>query len=123
VSESRSERNKAILIEANAAVARGDYDGFASFCTDDTEWTFVGDRTLRGKTAVRDWMVTSYAEPPENRVTRLIAEGDYLTALGELSMKDRDGKVTRASYCDVWRLRDGKLAELQAFVVELAATP
>jgi ketosteroid isomerase-like protein len=123
VPESSSQRNKAILTAANAAVARGDYDGFASFCTDDTEWTFVGDRTLRGKAAVREWMVTSYAEPPENTVTHLIAEGDYLTALGELSMTDRTGRVTRASYCDVWRLRDGKLAELRAFVVELAARP
>lgn len=123
MSETRPERNKAILTEANAAVARGDYDGFASFCTEDTEWTFVGDRTLRGRAAVREWMVASYAEPPANTVTRLIAEGDYLTALGEISTKDKDGKVTRASYCDVWRLRDGKLAELQAFVVELAARP
>ena len=47
-----SEKNKAILEEANAANAAGNYEGFLSFCADDTEWTFVGDKTLRGKEAV-----------------------------------------------------------------------
>jgi hypothetical protein len=37
-----------------------------SFCTDDTEWTFVGDKTLKGKEAVRQWMATTYIEPPKS---------------------------------------------------------
>lgn len=44
-----SEKNKATLEKANAAIAEGDHEGFLSFCTDDTEWTFVGDKTLKGK--------------------------------------------------------------------------
>jgi ketosteroid isomerase-like protein len=48
-----SENNKAILEAANAAIAEGNYEGFLSFCADDTQWTFVGDKTLNGKEAVR----------------------------------------------------------------------
>ena len=44
--------NKIILEKANEAVTNGDNEGFLSFCTDDTEWTFVGDKTLCGKEAV-----------------------------------------------------------------------
>ncbi|HEY1187182.1 MAG TPA: nuclear transport factor 2 family protein, partial [Gemmata sp.] len=51
-----SANNKLVLEQANAAVTRGDYEGFLSFCTDDTVWTFVGERALRGKEAVRRWM-------------------------------------------------------------------
>ena len=40
-----SEKNKAILDEANAAVAAGSYEEFLRFCADDTEWTFVGEQT------------------------------------------------------------------------------
>ena len=47
------EKNKAILLEANAAIAEGNNEGFLSFCDDDTQWTFVGDKTLNGKEAVR----------------------------------------------------------------------
>lgn len=112
------ENNKAILEKANAAIAEGDNEGFLLFCTDDTEWTFVGDKTLRGKEAVRQWMATVYKEPPKFMVDNLIAEGDFVTALGNIAMKKEDGREALYSYCDVWRFRDGKIVELKAFVIE-----
>lgn len=112
-----SDNNKAILEKANEAVSKGDNEGFLSFCTEDTEWTFVGDQTLKGKDAVRAYMTKEYIEPPKFKVEHLISEGDLLTAVGQISMKDKGGKVVDYSYCDVWRLRDGKLHELKAFVI------
>lgn len=113
-----SENNKAILEAANAAIAQGDYEKFLSFCADDTEWTFVGDKTLKGKAAVRQWMATEYVEPPLNVVANLIAEGDFVTALGDLTVKDEDGNAAHYSYCDIWRFRGGKMVELRAFVIK-----
>ncbi|AWM37043.1 SnoaL-like domain protein [Gemmata obscuriglobus] len=111
--------NKTVLEQANAAVTKGDNEGFLSFCTDDTLWTFVGDRVLRGKEAVRQWMAESYSQgPPELTVDHLIAEGEFVTAVGVVSTRDKGGKTTRYAYCDVWRVQDGKLAELRAFVIE-----
>lgn len=108
-----SEQNKATLEKANAAITQDDHEGFLSYCTDDTQWVFVGDRTLKGKEAVRQYMAEVYKEPPKFHVANLIAEGDFVTALGEITL---DG--TDYSYCDVWRFQDGKLAELKAFVIE-----
>lgn len=113
-----SEKNKAILEKGNAAIAGGDNEGFLSLCADDTEWTFVGDKTLKGKEAVRQWMATTYVEPPKFTVAHLIAEGDFVTAVGDITMKDEDGKAARYSYCDVWRFRGGKIVELRAFVIK-----
>jgi len=113
-----SEKNKAILEEANAHVARGNYEGFLAFCDDDTHWTFVGDRTLRGKEAVRQYMAATYTEPPKFTVENLIAEGDFLTVLGEITIKEAGGKATHYSYCDVWRFHGGKIVELKAFAIE-----
>ncbi|THU30238.1 nuclear transport factor 2 family protein [Niastella caeni] len=113
-----SDKNKAILKMGNAAIAEGNYDFFLSLCTDDTEWTFVGDKTLKGKEAVRQWMATTYLEPPKVTITNLIAENEFLTALGIVTMKDKDGKEINYTYCDVWRLHDGKFVELKAFVIK-----
>ena len=113
-----SENNKAILEAANAAIAKGNYEEFLSFCADDTQWTFVGDKTLKGKEAVRQWMATEYMEPPLNIVANLIAEGDFVTALGDLTIKDKDGKAADYSYCDIWRFRGGKMVELKAFAIK-----
>jgi uncharacterized protein len=114
-----SEKNKSILERGNAAIAEGNYEEFLSLCTDNTEWTFVGDKTLKGKEAVRQWFASEYvAEPPKNMVAHLIAEGDFVTAVGDIAVKDKDGNVAHYSYCDVWRFHQGKMAELKAFVVE-----
>lgn len=113
-----TEKNKATLIAANEAVARGDYEGFLIYCTEDTKWTFVGDKVLSGIEAVREWMTNEYIEPPINEVAHLIAEGDLVTAVGEITIKDKNGGAKRYSYSDVWRFSDGKMAELTAFVIE-----
>jgi len=110
--------NKEILEKANSAVTNGDNEGFLSFCTEDTEWTFVGEQTLSGKEAVRQYMKKAYVEPPKFMIENLIAEGDYVTAVGKISLKGEDGNMTDYSYCDVWKFRDGKMAELKAFVIE-----
>lgn len=111
-----SKTHKEVLEEANAAIAEGDFEGFLAHCTEDTEWTFEGDRTLRGKAAVRQWMAETYREPPRFTVHRMIAEGDFVVALGEITLKDEDGKATSHVYCDVWRFHEGRMAELHAFV-------
>jgi uncharacterized protein len=118
--ELMSEANKETLRKANAAVSSGDYDGFLSHCTENTQWTFVGERTLLGKDAVRKYMAETYVEPPHFNVERMIAEDDFVTATGRIALTDHQGKVTRYAYCDVWRFDGGKMAELSAYVV---ATP
>ena len=115
-----TEENKTILEKANAAIMNGDNEGFLSYCTDDTVWTFVGDQTLRGKEAVRRYMASAYLEPPKFMVENLIAEGDFVTALGKIRLKDTDGQMADYAYCDVWRFNNGKMAELKAFVIKTA---
>ena len=113
-----SEKNKAILEKGNAAVAEGNYEEFVELCADDTKWTFVGDKILHGKAAVRQWITTEYVEPPDNKVAHLIAEGDFVTAVGDITVKQKDGTIVHYAYCDVWRFRDAEIVELTAFVIE-----
>lgn len=110
--------NKAILEEANAFVAEGDYERFLTYCTEDTVWTFLGERILRGKEAVRQYMAEVYVEPPVFDVEHTVAEGEFVTVIGKISLKDKSGKTTHYDYCDVWKFREGKLHEVKAFVIE-----
>lgn len=109
--------HKEILQEANAAIARGDFEGFLVHCTEDTVWNFLGERTLRGKAVVRRWMAEAYRQPPRFNVRQLIADGEFLAAVGEITLKDDSGKDATFSYCDVWRFQNNRMAELNAFVV------
>ncbi|MCD9006933.1 nuclear transport factor 2 family protein [Luteimonas sp. XNQY3] len=112
-----SNQHKSSLRQANAAITRGDIEGFLAYCTDDIQWTTVGESTLDGKEAVRQWMADAYAEPPVFTVDHLIAEEDFVIALGSITGKAADGTETRHAYSDVWRFHDGKMAELRAFVI------
>ena len=112
------EKNKATLEQGNAAVAAGDNEGLLSLCTDDTEWTFVGDMTLHGKEVVRRYMAATYIEPPLFTVTQLIGESDFVTALGDITLQGEDGSAVHHLYCDVWRFHGDKIAGLQAFVTK-----
>ena len=112
------ENNKAILKKGNAGIAEGNNEELLSFCTEDTEWIFVGEITLKGKEAVRQYLAKAYKEPPKFTVTRLIAKGDFVIALGDITLKDKDGKAVQYSYCDVWRFFDDKIVELKAFVIK-----
>ncbi|MET0591277.1 MAG: nuclear transport factor 2 family protein [Polyangiaceae bacterium] len=112
-----SKNHKQTLKEANAAIVAGDFEGFLERCTEDTEWIFIGDETLSGKTAVREWMRKAYKSLPRFNVTQLIAEGNIVVAIGQITVRDEDGNDTDSAYCDVWEFRDDKMARLRAYVV------
>ena len=111
------ELNKSVLLMGNEAISKSDHEGFLALCTEDTIWEFVGDRTLKGKQAVRDYMAETYIEPPKFNVKELIADGDFVVAIGEIQLLESDGKWSKFDYCDVWRFRDGKMASLRGFVL------
>ena len=116
-----SAKNREIVEKVNASFAKGDMEGFLSHCADDVVWTMVGHKTTRGKNVIREWMASMEMEPPKFTVDNIIAEGDFVTAYGDMTMKEKDGKVAPYSYCDIYRFRDGKIAELNSFVIKTEA--
>ncbi|MCQ9636377.1 nuclear transport factor 2 family protein [Chryseobacterium sp. WG23] len=109
--------NKEILEKANSAISKGDYEDFLAFCTDDVIWTFVGDQILRGKEEVRQYMAKTYLKPPNFSVEIIVAESEFVTAVGKIRVKNKNGQSSDHSYCDIWRFENKKMAELTAFVV------
>jgi ketosteroid isomerase-like protein len=109
--------NREILEKANEAFSKGNYEEFLTYCTEDTKWTYVGDRTLEGKDKVREYLLAAYEESTF-QIERFIEDGENLVAMGGIKLKDKEGKMISYSVCDVWKFRKGKLAELKAFVIQ-----
>jgi predicted SnoaL-like aldol condensation-catalyzing enzyme len=110
--------NTKILLEANQLVRDGKYEDYLCYLTEDSKWEFVGERTLVGKDAVRQYIREFYLAPPIFDMERSIEEGDLVTAAGNISLKNQDGSYSHYSYCDIWRFDNGKLAEVTAYVIE-----
>ena len=113
-----SEKNKETIRKVNAAFAEGDTEKFLTFCAENVKWTMVGDKTVEGKDAIRKWMAAMPSEAPLFTVDNVIAEGDFVTAYGDMAMTEKDGTAGSYSYCDVYRFRGDKIAELNAFVIK-----
>ena len=116
-----SAKNKQIVENVNASFAEGGAERFLSHCADDVIWTMVGDKTTKGKKAIREWLALMDIEPPRFTVDNIIGDGDFVTAYGDMTMKDKDGKVIPYAYCDIYRFRDGKIVELSSFVIKTEA--
>lgn len=115
--------NKQIVEQVNASFAEGGggVDGFLSHCADDVVWTIIGEKTVKGKNAIREWMASMDMEPPKFTVSNIVAEGDFVAAYGDMTMKEKDGKTVPYSYCDIYQFRDGKIVELNSFVIKTEA--
>lgn len=110
--------NTKILLDANQLVREGKYEEYLGYLTEDSKWVFVGERTLLGKEAVRQYIKEFYLAPPIFDMERAIEGGDFVTATGNISLKNEDGSYSHYSYCDIWRFDNGKLAEVTAYVIE-----
>ena len=112
-----SANNRAIVDKANEAFARNDVEGLLALCSDDFSWTMVGSEPAVGKAAVREWMAKAPPEMPKFTIDTVIADGDFVTCVGDMTMPEKGNDVPYA-YCDVWRLEGGKIVELKAFVIK-----
>jgi len=112
-----SANNRAIIDKANEAFARNDVEGLLALCSDDFSWTMVGSEPAVGKAAVREWMAKAPPEMPRFTIDTVIADGDFVTCVGDMTMPEKGNDVPYA-YCDVWRLEGGKIVELKAFVIK-----
>jgi uncharacterized protein len=110
--------NKEIVQKVNAAFASEDLEGFLSFCSDDVEWTIVGEKSIQGKEAIRKWMGSIDMEAPQFTVDEVIADADSVVAYGSMTMTEKDGKSVPYAYCDIYRFRDAMIVKLVSFVVK-----
>jgi ketosteroid isomerase-like protein len=118
-----SSRNKEAVEKVNASFAANNLEGFLAQCAEDVEWTMVGEKTCKGKQAIRDWLKSMPAEPPVFTVATLIAEGDLVMAQGDMTMNETEQKAVPYSYCDIYRFRGDKISELKSFVIKTNAAP
>jgi uncharacterized protein len=111
------EKNKETIKNLNEVIRENDLEKFLAFFTDDVQWTKVGDKAANGKEALRQVIQSLGDAPPPSRVSfhLMIAEGDAVAAYGKLTVKDEDGTTVSQDFCDIYRFRSDKIAELIAF--------
>lgn len=119
------EDNKEIVAGAYAAMAAGDARGFLGVLADDVEiheppcLPYGG--VHRGKAEVVAFLqqAAPFMAPGKLQIERLVAQGDTVVAVLTLGLRDgSDALVT-----EIWRMVDGKAAELRVFWFDPTIVP
>jgi ketosteroid isomerase-like protein len=115
--------NKQLLQEIFAALAKSDSRPFVDAMADDFRWSMVGSnkwaRTYAGKQAVIGELFAALRRKMDRITTtahRFIADGDHVAVEARGANTTRTGLPYCNTYCFVFRLADGKLAELTEYM-------
>ena len=100
---------------------KNNHDQILSCLADDIEWTVFGAFHLAGKDAY-DKAIDGPPElidPPHLEVVRMVEQGNVVMAELIGTVERVAGGETRMSMAEVFVMRDGKIAERRAWVIEL----
>ncbi len=115
--------NKALIREIFEGVARGDGAAFVAALADDVIMTVTGQyswsQTFTGKPAVlRDlygYVGSLMAAPGKTLPTRFLADEDWVVVEARGDMLTKTGQRYDNHYCLMYRLADGKIAEIREY--------
>jgi ketosteroid isomerase-like protein len=117
-------QNKQLLQHLFAEVAQGNSRPFVDALADDFRWVIAGSsrwsRTFDGKQAVLNELFpllrATLADRVRTRATRFIADGDQVVVEARGENTTRAGMPYNNTYCLVYTVRDGKLAEVVEYM-------
>ncbi|WP_197374771.1 nuclear transport factor 2 family protein [Mycolicibacterium baixiangningiae] len=111
---SEQEQNIEIIKKGYDAFVSGDVETVMSLFDDNIEWVHPGasaiSGTYHGKGELATYLTKMAEKPLEVRVTRLIAEGDTVVALTDVTVAGERGRDA-----DVFTLRDGKTVRVEIY--------
>lgn len=118
-----TEENKQIVLDFYAAGARGDMEACFSLLADDIVWTNIGTTKFSGTFSGKQALIEQLLGPLfgqlkagiASQIEKLTAEGDTVVAQTSGSAETLDGKPYNNRYCQVIRIRGGRIAEVREY--------
>jgi ketosteroid isomerase-like protein len=115
--------NKRLITGVFDELSSGNGRPFTEMLADDVRWTVVGTsrwgRTYEGKRAVIDELMRplfgQFADRYRAQATSITAEDDRVVVEARATATTKSGQPYNQTYCYVFRLANGKVAELSEY--------
>lgn len=116
--------NKQIVLDFYEAGARGDMDTCFALLADEVTWTNIGTTKFSGSYIGKQAIAEDLLGPLfgnlkagiASKIERLTAEGDIVVAQTSGTAETKDGTPYNNTYCQVIRIRDGKIAAVKEYM-------
>jgi ketosteroid isomerase-like protein len=97
-----------------------DREQILSCLTEDVAWSIPGMFDVRGKSEFTKHIVDEgFTGKPLITVSRMTEEDDVVIAEGTVRAPREDGGFLDLAFCDVFEMRDGKIARLVSYLVQI----
>lgn len=105
----------------NEAFSRNDLDFILDNMTNDVEWNFIGEKTMKGKDAVKEFMEPmKNIETLEMELQQIIARDGTAAANGRMKIKELTGEIKSFGFADFYELEGStnpKIKRMTSYVV------
>ncbi len=116
--------NKQVVLDFFEAGARGDMDTCFALLADDVSWTNIGSTKFSGTYSGKQSLMEDLLGPLfgqlkagiSSKLEGLVAEGDMVVAQTSGTAETIDDKPYNNTYCQVFRIRDGQIAEVMEYM-------
>jgi ketosteroid isomerase-like protein len=97
-----------------------DREQILSVLADDVVWKIPGAFEIQGKAAFDAHIVDEgFKSNPDITVDRLTEGVDVVVAEGTVRTQRTDGTSLHLAFCDVFQMRDGKIARLTSYLMQI----
>jgi uncharacterized protein len=115
--------NKQIIQAFFEAGRIGDMDHCLALLADNVEWTNIGSTKYSGTYVGKERLLSELLAPVfgslkagiKPTIDVIVAEGEFVVVQSRGEAETKDGRSYNNSYCHVFRLRDGKVAEVTEY--------
>jgi len=115
--------NKQVVLDFYDAGDRGDLDACIALLADDITWTNIGSTKFSGTYVGKQALVEQLLGPLfgqlkagiSSTIENMVAESDFVVAQTAGTAETHDGRPYNNSYCQVIRVRDGKISEVKEY--------
>ena len=116
--------NKQLVRDFFDAGNRGDIESCLGYLTDDIVWTNMGSTRVSGTYVGKASLVTGLLQPVfgqlkagiASTIDNLIAEGEFVVAQSRGKAETIDGTPYNNSYCHIFRIVEGRIAEVTEYL-------
>ncbi len=114
---------KQFLRQFNDYWAVPDVASIAANVTDDIRFSMAGKPPIIGMSDFRKMLDEMAASAGQVSLTihNVLVDGDRAAVNGLIDMMGDNGEPRQYAFCDIYRLEGGKVAELEAYVVDADA--
>ena len=112
--------NKRTVERYMEAFTRTDHAAVLDCLTNDVEWLIPGFFHVTGKEAFDGQIENEgFTGHPDITTTRLTEENDVVVAEGTVRTRKATGEALTIAFCDVFEMREGKIARLTSYLMEV----